>query len=93
MKPQQITLVILYVVLALVAGLLIGQQVERDQPNDRKALHELVKGTCDISRVSDLISEQECGDAQIKYRIKYLCAKADNLKADGPGAGQKTTII
>lgn len=76
------TLIALYIVLALVAGAVIGQQVERSTHQDsRSSVHELVKGTCDISRVSDLITEQECADAQYQYGVEYLCGKADNLKA------------
>ena len=81
MKPYHVAFTMLYVVLALVAGLLIGQQIERNRPNDRQSVHELVFATCEVSRVSDLVTEQECADAQYTYKVEYLCGRADNLKA------------
>ncbi|MGV9002384.1 MAG: hypothetical protein ACOH18_05530 [Candidatus Saccharimonadaceae bacterium] len=74
------TLIALYIVLALVAGALIGQQIERSRPTDRKTAHELVFATCEISRTSDLVTEEKCADVQVQYGIEYLCGPTKDLK-------------
>lgn len=74
-------LIALYIVLALLAGAVIGQQIEASRSTPRDTLHELVFATCEVSRVSDLVTEEKCGEVQDTYKIEYLCGPAADLKA------------
>lgn len=62
---------------------------------ERRIQHETVYYICQVSRTSNGVAENTCGDMQSLYGIEYLCqernSRADNTcwTEDNPSIGQE----
>lgn len=62
MKPVLITLII-------VVGLLGLANIGKSSMSPKQVIYEM----CQSSRITDMVSEQTCGELQDRYNAEYLC--------------------
>lgn len=83
-KPLILVSIVVVILSAMVVTLQVQLQNSQRQTRTVQAqldhapkasARDMVKAACDVSRLTEKISEQTCGELQDYYKVEYLCSK------------------